>query len=458
MLKMKKNNFFIVIISLFTTLTVTAQKNMIDGVIWIVGDEAILRSDVENERLFLQQDGVRFEGDPYCILPERLALQKLFLSQAKIDSVEADEGNVIRQVDRWVNMAMQQTGSQEKLEEYMGGKRLSQIKEEQKKVIRERSVVEQMKGKIAGDIKLRPSDVTKYFNQIPKDSLPMIPTLVEVEVVMMEPKIPVEDIDAIKARLRLYTEQINAGEFSFMFAATRYSDDLGSAFIGGEIGFKSKIELAPEYATAAFALNDPQRISNIVQTEYGYHIIQLIEKKGDRINTRHILLRPKVSDQEMEKALARLDTLLTDIKAGHITFEEATYFSSDKDTKNNNGLMVNQDEESRNMGTTKFEMEELPQGMGVIIEKLEVGEISEPFKMRNSAQNDVVVIARLRSRVNVHQANLQDDYQEIKMMVENKKREEVINEWIVSKQKTTYIRIVDGWRDCDFMHPGWIKE
>ena len=454
---MIKTKFFIVIISLFAGLSATAQKNVIDEVIWVVGDEPILRSDVENQRLFFQREGIRFEGDPYCIIPEELALQKLYLSQAKIDSVEADEGQVLRQVDRWANMAVQQIGSQEKLEEYMGGKRLSQIKEERKKVVREESIVDQMRRKIAGEIKLRPSDVTKYFNQLSKDSLPMIPTTVEVEVVMMEPQIPIEDIDNIKERLRLYTEQINSGEISFAYAAARYSDDPGTSGNGGQLGFMSKMQLDPEYATAAFALNDPKRISNIVQTEYGYHIIQLIEKRGDRINTRHILLRPKVSDQEVDKALVRLDSLLSGIHAGHLTFEEATYFSSDKDTRNNNGLMVNQNEESRNMGTPKFEMEVLPLGMGVVIEKLAVGEISKPFRMTNSVNNEVVVIARLKSRVNVHQANMQDDYQAIKTMVEDKKREEVINDWIVSKQKTTYIRVSDSWCNCEFKHPGWKK-
>jgi len=455
---MMKKFSFTGFILLFVAFSGLAQKNIIDEVVWVVGDEAILRSDIEYQRLFMQEEGMRFEGDPYCFIPEQIALNKLYLNQAKIDSVEANESEVIRQVDRWVNMAIQSFGSKEKLEEYMGGKRLSQIKEDRKKMIREQMIQGEMQKKIVGEIKLRPSDVTKHFNQMSKDSLPTIPTMVEVEIIMMEPQIPIEDIDAIKARLRTYTEQIINGDFTFSFLAIRFSEDMGTALLGGETGFLSKMQLAPEYANAAFSLNDPKRISNIVQTEYGYHIIQLIEKKGDRINTRHILLRPKVSDQEMVKALNRLDTLLADIRANKISFENATYFSSDKDTKNNNGLMVNQREESRNFGTPKFEMEELPQGMGVIIDKMEVGEISQPFKMKNSAQNDVVVIARLKSRINVHEANLHDDYQEIKAMVENKKREELIREWIAKKQKTTYIRINDGWRNCEFKFPGWIKD
>ncbi len=454
---MIKKKLFIGILSLFAALTVTAQKNVIDEVIWVVGDEAILRSDVEKHRLLLQDENVRIEGDPYCVIPEQLALKKLFLSQAKIDSIEADEGQVLRQVDQWVNWAIQGVGSKEKLEEYFGGKKMSQIREDQKKMYREQQIETEMKKKIVGDIKLRPSEITQFYSQIPKDSLPTIPTTVEVAIIMREPQIPIEEIDAIKARLRSYTEMVMNGTETFEYLAIRYSED-NSMMNGGETGMLSKMHLAPEYATAAFALNDTKRISPVVQTEYGFHIIQLIEKRGDRINTRHILLRPKVSDQEMDKTMTALDSLQKDILAGKLTFEEATYFSSDKDTRNNNGLMVNKSEESRNSGTSKFEMEELPLGMGAIIDKMEVGELSKPFKMKNAAQKDVVVIAKLKSRVLVHQANLQDDYQALKALVERKKEQEILREWIVNKQKTTYVRISDGWANCEFNYPGWIKK
>ena len=456
--KMVKKNLFIGIISVLSTISVVAQKNVIDEVVWVIGDEAILRSDVENQRLYMQNDGIRFDGDPYCILPEQIAVQKLFLSQAKIDSIYADESNVLRAVDRWINMAINQTGSREQLEEYRGGKKLSQIKEEQKRMIRDQMVIEEMKNKIVGDIRLTPSDVRKYFNQISKDSLPMIPSMVEVEIITMEPKIPIEDIDAIKARLRTFTEQINKGEYSFSTLARLYSEDMGTALQGGETGSMQKVALAPEYAIAAFNLNDPERISNIIETEYGYHIIQLIEKLGDRINTRHILLRPKISEQELTKAIERLDTLYTDINDKKLTFEEATYFSADKDTRNNKGLMVNQREESRNFGTPKFEMEELPRGMGIVIDKMQVGEISKPFRMKNSKEKDVVAIVKLKSRITAHQANVSDDYQALKALVEERKRAELINSWIETKQKSTFIRISEAWCECDFKYPGWIKE
>ncbi|MDR1813727.1 MAG: peptidylprolyl isomerase [Tannerella sp.] len=447
------------LLAFLTSFHAIAQRNVIDEVIWVVGDEPILRSDVENKRLYMQNENIRFDGDPYCTLPEQIAVQKLFLSQAKVDSIYADENNVLRYVDRWVNMAINRVGSKEKLEEYMGGKKLSQIKEEQKKVIRDQQVVEEMQRKIVGDIKLTPSDVRKYFSQISKDSLPMIPATVEVEIVTMEPIIPVSDIDAIKARLRDFTEKINSGQYTFSSLALLYSEDQGTAIRGGETGFLSKVELDPAFANTLSSLNDPTRVSNVVETEYGYHIIQLIEKRGDRINCRHILLRPKVSDQEMNKAISRLDTLYNDINDNKLTFEEAVrYVSSDKDTRNNKGLMVNKNMESRNYGTPKFEMEELPQGMGVVVDRLKVGEISKPFKMKNSAEKDVVAIVKLKSRINAHQANVSDDFQELKAMVEGKKREEILKDWIVSKQKSTFIRISDEWRNCDFVYPGWIKE
>ncbi|MDR1096685.1 MAG: peptidylprolyl isomerase [Tannerella sp.] len=456
---MIKKKLFAGMISICMAIPAIAQKNVIDEIIWVIGDEAILRSDVENQRLYMQSDGIRFEGDPYCFIPEQIAVQKLFLSQAKVDSIYADEANVLRYVDRWANMAINKIGSQEKFEEYWGGKKLSQIKEDQKRVVRDQQVVEEMKKKIVGEIKLTPSDVRKYFSQLSQDSLPMVPSTVEVEIVTLEPRIPLEDIDIIKERLRTFTEQINRGEMTFAALAAIYSEDEASAMQGGVTGFMSKIEMAPEYANAAFNLNDPSRISNIVETEYGYHIIQLIEKRGDRLNSRHILLRPKVSDQEIAKAIARLDTLYTDINAEKLTFyDAATVFSSDKDTRNNKGLMVNQDMESNNYGTSKFEMQELPQGMGVVVEKMEVGEISRPFHMKNNSQKDVVAIIRLKSRVKAHQANVSDDYQALKVLVEDRKKEELLNAWILSKQKTTFLRIADGWRACDFRYPGWIKE
>ena len=439
-------------------LSAVAQDNVIDEIVWVVGDDAILRSDIETQRLYMLNEGQRFDGDPYCVIPEQLAIQKLYLNQAKIDSITANENQVIQSVDQWMNMAVNQMGSREKLEEYMG-KKFSQIKEERKETVREQQIVQQMQQKLIGEIKLTPSEIRKYFNQLPQDSLPTIPTTVEVQIVTMEPKIPFEETDAIKARLRDFTEQVNAGKMEFSTLARLYSEDPGSSVRGGELGFMSKTQLLPEFANVAFNLKDSKRVSQIVQTEYGYHIIQLIEKRGDRINCRHILLKPKVSDKELTEATTRMDSLYNDLKAEKFSFDEAaTFVSADKDTRNNKGLMVNQNYESSNYGTPKFEMQELPQEIGKVVYQMEVGDISKPFTMLTDKQKEVVAIVKLKARVNGHKANLADDFQAMKQLVESRKREELLNDWIRKTQKTTDVRISEGWKNCDFKYPGWVKE
>lgn len=437
---------------------VFAQKNVIDEIVWVVGDDAILRSDVENQRLYMQNEGEHLDGDPYCVIPERLAIQKLYLNQAKIDSIEVNENQVIQEAERWVEYAMNQIGSKEKLEEYFN-KKISQIKEERIEMLKEQQIVQQMQRKLIGDIKLTPAEVRKYYNLLPQDSLPNIPTTVEVQIITMEPKIPFEETDAIKARLRQYTEEVHSGKREFSTIARLYSEDSESAKRGGELGFMGKGSLLPEFANVAFNLKDPKRISQIVQTEYGFHIIQLIEKRGDRINCRHILLKPKVSDKELSECTSRMDSLYNDLAANKFSFEEAaTYLSADKDTRNNKGLMVNQNAESEYNGTPKFEMSELPQEVGKMVYTMKVGEVSKPFTMINDKQKEVVAIVKLKARVEQHKANLVDDFQVLKSIVESQKQEEILVNWIREKQKTTYVRISDGWRNCDFKYPGWIKE
>ena len=452
----KKN--LILCLMAFHLCVVFAQENVIDEIVWVVGDEVILRSDIENQRLYMQSEGARFDGDPYCIIPEQIAIQKLYLNQAKIDSIDVDEGQIIRMVDQWVNGAINQIGSREKLEEYFN-KKLSQIKEERKTTVREQQVVMRMQDHLVGNIKLTPSEVRRYYQNISEDSLPTIPTTVEAQIVTIEPKIPIEEIDAIKARLRDFTEQVHSGQMSFSTLARMYSEDPGSASQGGEMGFVGKTTLLPEFANVAFNLTDPNRVSNIVETEYGFHIIQLIEKRGDRINCRHILLRPRVSEKELNEATTRMDSLYNDISANKLTFEEAaTYISFDKDTRNNKGLMVNQNYESSHAGTPKFQMEELPQEMGRVVDRLQIGEISKPFRMMTNTQKEVIAIVKLRARTLSHKANLADDYQALKTIVEERKREDLLKDWVVKKQKTVYVRIAEGWRNCDFQHSGWVKE
>ena len=448
---------YALLLMLFAAVSVYGQDNVIDEVVWVVGDEAILKSDVESERLNAQYEGRKFDGDPYCIIPEQLAVQKLFLHQAAIDSIEVSEQEVIGQVEIRTNWLIEQVGgSKEKLEEYYN-KTSTQIREMLRENIRDGLTVQKMQQHIVGEIKITPAEVRRYFKDLPQDSIPFVPTQVEVQIVTLEPKIPLEEVERVKKTLRDYTDGINSGKMSFATYARFYSEDPGTARRGGELGFMGKGELVPEYANVAFNLQDPNKVSKIVETEFGFHIIQLIEKRGDRINTRHILLKPKVEEKDLEAALVRLDSIADDIRNQKFTFDDAaTYISQDKDTKNNHGLMAN-----KNTGTARFEMQDLAQvsqEVAKMVENMNVGEISRAFTMINDKGKEVCAIVKLKSRINGHKATISEDYQRLKAIVMEKRSEDKLEKWIKEKQKHTYVRINEKWQKCDFKYPGWIKE
>ena len=455
------------IVSLVLTLSVTAtthaQDNVIDEVAWVVGDEAILKSEVEEARLSALYEGRRIDGDPYCVIPEEIAIQKLFLHQAKLDSIEVSDPEVIQRVDYMTNQWIQMLGSREKMEEYFfeqQNKTPSQIRETMRENAREGLTVQKMQQKLVGDIKVTPSEVRRYFKDIPQDSLPYIPTQVEVQIITMQPRIPQSEIDEVKERLRDYTERVNSGQTDFSVLARLYSEDRGSAMRGGETDFMGRGIMDPSYASVAFSLQDPTKVSKIVESEFGYHIIQLIEKRGDRVNTRHILLRPKISDVEISEATLRLDSIANDIRSSKFTFDDAaSVLSHDKETRNNHGLMVNTNSQDA-MATSRFQMQDLPQDVAKVVDKMNVGEISNAFTMVNEKDGkEVVAIVRLKSRINGHKATITDDYQSLKEIVMDKRREEIIHKWIQEKQRHTYVRISDSWRhNCEFKYPGWIKD
>ena len=454
--KLSVKKVSLLLLFMLVGLTVKAQDNVIDEVVWVVGDEAILKSDVENERLNAQYEGRRFDGDPYCVIPEELAVQKLFLHQAEIDSIEVSEQEVIQKVEQQTAWLIDQIGSKEKMEEYYN-KTSTQIREMLRENIRNGLIVQQMQRELVGDIKLTPAEVRNYFKNLPPDSIPSIPTQVEVQIITREPKIKEEEIERVKKTLREFTDRIYKGE-SFSMLARFYSEDPGSARRGGEYGFTGRGELTPEFANVIFNMTDPKKISKVFETEYGYHIAQLIEKRGDRVSYRHILMKPKVDEAEIEEALNKLDTLANDIRKGKITFDEAaTWVSQDKDTKNNHGLLANPQ-----TGTSRFEMQHLAgmvsQEVAKVVEGMQIGEISKPFTMINSKGKEVCAIVKLKNRIDAHKATITEDYQRLKSMVTAKRSEEKIQEWIVEKQKTTYVRINPNWRNCDFKYPGWIKK
>lgn len=432
---------------------VFAQNNMIDGVVWIVGDEVILKSDVEEQRLRMQYEGTRMQGDPYCLIPEQIAIQKLFLHQAKIDSITVSESMVYSQVEARMNYFISEIGSKEKMEEYFK-KTASQIREELYTVTKEQMIVQQMQQKLTGDVKLTPNEVRTMYGKMDADSIPTVPETVEVQIITIEPPIKQEEIDRVKNQLREFAERVNSGSVDFSLLARLYSEDKESALRGGELGFAGRGRFVPEFASAAFALQEPGKISRVIETEFGYHIIQLIEKRDDRVNCRHILLKPRVSIEEKKQALERLDSIVNVIRNGELTFESATLqFSSDKDSRMNGGLIPNQ-----YTGSSKFEYQNLPSEIAKMAYKLNAGEISEPFAMMDTKLGrEVYAVIKVKSKVKSHKANLVDDYQELKSFLEAKRGQEIIQEWITKKQKETYIQIDEEWKNCNFKHEGWIK-
>lgn len=448
-----KIKFAIIALLLGVAVQASAQNNIAEEVAWVVGDEPIYKSDIEEQYMQLQYERQPIDGNPYCVIPERMAIEKLFLHQAKIDTVKVQDAMVIQQAESRINYFIANLGSREKVEEYFR-KPLPELKEQMIEVIRNQYTVQEVQRNLTKDVKATPSDVRKYYATLPPDSIPYIPQQVEVKLLSLNLVIPQQEIDDVKARLRDFTNKINSGENEFSTLAILYSED-GSSMYGGEIGFKSRSELVPEFASVAFNLNDTKKVSKIVETEFGYHIIQLIEKRGDRINCRHILLKPKVAQKDLDEAKTRLDSIRKDMLDGKFTFEEATqWISQDKDTKNNKGIMVN-----RRTSSTKFEMADLPQEIAKVVDKMEVGDISEPFIMIDQSRNkEIVAIVKLSRRIEGHKANLSDDYQILKNMYENNRKAKIIDDWVVKKQKETYVRIDDDWRNCEFKYSGWIKK
>ena len=437
-----------------STVVTTPTGTTVDEVIWVVGDEAILLSDVEAMRIQGQQEGLRWHGNPDCSIPEQIAVQKLYLNQAIIDSVEVTDSEIAQGVEQYLENMISMIGSREKLEEYHK-KSLSQIRADLRESYRERQMVQGMQQKLVKDITVSPAEVRRYFKDMPQDSLPFVPTEVEVQIITQQPKVEQEEINRVKEELRDYTDRINKGESSFQTLARLYSEDPGTARRGGELDYTGRGMLDPAFANVAFGLTDPKRVSKIVESEFGFHIIQLIDKRGDKIKVRHILRKPVVNDEAINKALTRLDSIRTDIVDGKFPFEAgASIISDDKDTRNNQGLMANVTQEGR---TSRFKMADLPSEVARAVDTLSVGGISKPFTMINERGKTVCAIVKLKSRIDGHKATITEDFQILKNLVLAKRRNQVLHDWVVKRIKSTYVRINERYRDCDFEYEGWVR-
>ncbi|PKP49175.1 MAG: peptidylprolyl isomerase [Bacteroidetes bacterium HGW-Bacteroidetes-11] len=448
---MKKAGVLVLLILLIIkAYRVEAQEQVIDEVVAVVGANFVLQSDIEAQYIqYRMQGAIKDARATRCQILEDMLFQKLLLNQAELDSVQVTEDQIEQTMDARFRYYIQQFGSQEKLEQFYK-KPLLQIKDEFRTLVKEQLMVDEVQQKLTKDIKVTPSEVRAFFNRIPQDSIPTIEMEYQVGQIVKEPIISKEEMEATRERLRAMRERIVKGE-NFAALATLYSEDPGSSRKGGEVGFVSRGQLYPEYEASAFSLKQGE-ISDIIKSKAGYHIIQMIERRGEMINTRHILLMPKISTEDLTKASALLDSVANLIKENKMTFEEAALKFSDDPGKINGGLMVNP-----MSGNTQFAANQLDPKIFFVIDKMKVGDISKPMAMMNEEAKQTINLYYLKTRTEPHRANLKDDYSVIQEWALNEKQNKAINKWIGQKINTTYFRINEHYTDCSFKHTWELK-
>jgi peptidyl-prolyl cis-trans isomerase SurA len=430
--------------------TSQAQDNSIDKIIAVVGNQVVLKSDVEQRFIGMKAQGYQSGSvDLKSEIFEDLLIEKLMIAQAQVDSIEVTEQEVENDLQRKIEMYIQQVGSKEKLEQYFN-KSIPDMKNELRDMTRNEKIKNKMRAEITKNVSATPAEVRNLYSTLPQDSLPVIPGDMQIQQITRSPKVTDDEKNRIREKLRSYRDRIMKGE-SFATLAVLYSEDPGSSQRGGELGFTPRANLVPEFANEAFNLK-PGKISKIVESEYGFHIIQLIDRKGERINVRHILLKPRILQTDRTEATNILDSIADNIRNEKIKFEEAAfYYSDDKDTKNNGGLMVN----PRN-ASSKFTKESLPPAIAKAVNKLKVGEISEAFLDDQRGQENYKII-KIKSLSKPHKANLSDDWSQFENMLIQQKQQKILNKWISEKQSGTYISIDDSYKNATFRYKNWIK-
>jgi peptidyl-prolyl cis-trans isomerase SurA len=429
----------------------TANDSIVDGVVAVVGANVILRSDIENQYLqFRSQGNIQGSSEKVrCQILEGLLFQKLLYHQAQVDSVKITESEVDNQMDHRMRTFISQIGSPEKLEEYYQ-KSISEIKDEMRDIIKEQMMVQESQEKITKEVRITPSEVKAFLKKLPKDSIPEISSEIEVGMIMKSPVIGDAEKQACIDRLKNFKERIKKGD-DFSTLAVLYSEDPGSAKKGGELGMFKRGDMRIEFEAAAFKLK-PGEISDIVETEDGFHIIQMIERKGEYINVRHILLQPKVSLASMTRAKTILDSVGNLIEQKTITFADAVIRFSDDPTRNNGGLIIN-----TATGTSKFEASQLDPKIFFVIDKLKVGDISASVLYKTERGKEEYRLYYLKTRTVPHKANLEDDYAKIHEMALDEKKMGVMNDWIKERIVKTYISIDPEYHKCPFQRE-WIKK
>ena len=454
---LKRISLFVVAIMMTAaSLAQEGKTQVIDKVVAVIGKNIILQSDIENQYIQYRMQG-SIDGSASamrCAILEEMLFQKLMLDQAEMDSITVTDAEVDAELNRRISELVGRAGSQEKLESIFN-KTMSEIKEELRRLVKERNIQEKMRTEILKGVTVAPAEVKAFFNSLPADSIPMVEAEYEVMQIVKRPPISIDEKLAVKDQLYQIRKRILEGESSFSTMAVLYSEDPGSASKGGELGFTGRGEFAPEFEATAFNLRDGE-ISEVIETQFGFHIIQLIERRDDYVNCRHILMTAKVPVEALEKAQNELDSAAMLIRNGELTFEEACKKFSDDDSKTNGGYIVNPIGGGYRMGLQDMqELGEYPgfgefKNLAFVISKLNVGEVSSPVPMTTNDGQDAFRLVMVKRKYDRHKANLEDDYWRIQGWALNQKNQTVIQQWIRAKAKKAFIRIDKDYADCDF--------
>ena len=427
-----------------------SQPVLVDHIVAIVGNKIVLRSDIEIQYQQLVAQGQKLPETIRCEILDQMLLQKMLLTQAIVDSIVVGEEEVEGELDRRIRYFIGLIGSKEKMEDYYK-KSLIEIKDDFRGDIKQLMLAERMRSQIIKDMKISPSEVKKFFSEIPKDSLPYFDAQVEIGEIVINPKVNQQQKVHAKEKIEKLRERIMAGE-SFSTLALIYSEDAGTAPNDGELGFFNRGEMVPEFEAAAFKLKKEDEVSEVIQTSFGYHILQLIERRGEKINVRHILLKPQITSLDLRRAEKRLDSIRRIIVEDGLSFQQAALkFSDDEDTRNNGGMMVNPQS-----GTTAFEIDQLEKSVFMVIDTMKPGNISAPVLVINPDGSQTYRALYFKSQTKPHKANLRDDYNRIKSVALAEKQQRKMEEWLNNKREKTYIFIDDSFRSCEISN-NWIS-
>ncbi len=441
-----------ILASCIITGKIQAQDKVVDQITAVVGKNIILKSDIEGMYLQNQAQGMTSEGDMKCEILENLLVEKLLLAEAELDTtITVSDSQLNQSLEQRIQYFISHLGSEKEVEAYFK-KSIVELKSDMQEVIKNQQMTQQMQAKIVDKVTVTPAEVRLNFKNLTTSEIPQIDEQVEYAQITVQPQIPLEEEDRIKSTLRELKRRIESGESGFAPLAVMYSED-GSAKNGGELDYMGRGQLDPAYAAAAFNLKG-DKISNVVKSEYGYHIIQVMDRKGELIKTRHILIMPKPSEKSLKQSYQRIDSIANFIRDGKFKFEEAAlHFSYDKDSRNNGGIVINPE-----TSESKWKLNELDPDVSKVIATMKAGEISKPFKTIDTKNQQVVYkIIKLVNRHDSHPANLRDDYVELSNIYLTKKKEQTLDKWIREKQSGTYVHIDDSYLNCNFKYKGWIK-